>query len=126
MRRFDGEYRWFSCFAQSHYATIRKHCQMVWHQYRYRDRSDRRRAAAKRGLSAEAQRLSHTGSFGCTSQRRNHLSAEATEYSSTTPTTRPRSNACLNRVHPDDAELVRQVIERATAHKEPLILSIGC
>ena len=68
---------------------------------------------------AEAQRLSHTGSFGWyVSSGEIIWSAESYRIFEYDPTTRATIERVLNRVHPDDTELVRQVIERATAHKE--------
>jgi PAS domain S-box-containing protein len=68
---------------------------------------------------AEAQRLSHTGSFGWNVSSGDILWSEESyrifEYD---PATRVTIEMVLNRVHPDDVELVRQVINRATTHKE--------
>ena len=68
---------------------------------------------------AEAQRLSHTGSFGwSTSSGEIIWSEESYRIFEYDPTTRATIDTVLNRVHPDDAALVRRVINRATAHKE--------
>ena len=68
---------------------------------------------------AEAQRLSHTGSFGWNVSSGEILWSEESyrifEYD---PATRATIEIVLNRVHPDDVALVRQVISRATTHKE--------
>jgi signal transduction histidine kinase len=68
---------------------------------------------------AEAQRLSHTGSFGWNVSSGEILWSEESyrifEYE---PATRAAIEIVLNRVHPDDDALVRQVISRATTHKE--------
>jgi PAS domain S-box-containing protein len=68
---------------------------------------------------AEAQRLSHTGSFGWNVSSGDILWSEESyrifEYA---PAARVSIEMVLNRVHPDDVELVRQVINRATTHKE--------
>jgi PAS domain S-box-containing protein len=68
---------------------------------------------------AEAQRLSHTSSFGWNISSGEILWSEESyrifEYD---PATKATIEMVLNRVHPDDAALVRQVIERATANKE--------
>ncbi len=68
---------------------------------------------------AEAQRLSHTGSFGWNISSGDIVWSEESyrifEYD---PATRATIEMVLNRVHPDDVELVRQVINRATTHKE--------
>jgi signal transduction histidine kinase len=68
---------------------------------------------------AEAQRLSHTGSFGWNVSSGEILWSEESyrifEYD---PATRATIEIVLNRVHPNDAAPVRQVISRATTHKE--------
>jgi len=68
---------------------------------------------------AEAQRLSHTGSFGWNVSSGEILWSEESyrifEYD---PATRATIEIVLNRVYPDDVALVRQVIGRATTHKE--------
>jgi PAS domain S-box-containing protein len=68
---------------------------------------------------AEAQRLSRTGSFGWNVSSGEIIWSEENyrifEYA---PATGVTIETVLNRVHPDDATLVRQVISRATNHKE--------
>jgi PAS domain S-box-containing protein len=68
---------------------------------------------------AEAQRLSHTGSFGWTVSSGEIIWSEESyrifEYDAVTGAT---IEMVFSRVHPDDATLVRQVIERATTHNE--------
>ena len=68
---------------------------------------------------AEAQRLSHTGSFGWNVSSGDILWSEESyrifEYD---PATRVTFEMALNRVHLDDVALVRQVISRAATHKE--------
>jgi PAS domain S-box-containing protein len=68
---------------------------------------------------SEAQRLSHTGSFGWNVSRGNIIWSEENyrifEYK---PTTQITIEMILDRVHPEDIALVRQVIERATIDKE--------
>jgi PAS domain S-box-containing protein len=63
---------------------------------------------------AEAQRLSHTGSFGWKISTGEILWSEETfrifQYD---PTTKPTAELVLQRVHPEDAALVKQTIERA-------------
>src|SRR3984893_10703064 len=64
---------------------------------------------------AEAQRLSRTGSFGWRVSSGGILSSEETfrifQYD---PTTKPTVELILQRVHPEDAALVKQAIERAS------------
>ena len=68
---------------------------------------------------AEAQRLSRTGSFGWKVSTGEIIwSAESYRILEYDPTTMATIERVLNRVHPDDLALVREVIERATAHKE--------
>jgi PAS domain S-box-containing protein len=63
---------------------------------------------------AEAQRLSHTGSFGWKPSTGEIVWSEETfrifRYD---PTTKPTVELILQRVHPEDAALVQQTIERA-------------
>jgi len=64
---------------------------------------------------AEAQRLSHTGSFGWSVSTGEIIWSEETfrifQYDSTT---KPTVELILQRVHPEDAALVKQTIERAS------------
>src|SRR6202049_4061940 len=64
---------------------------------------------------AEAQRLSHTGSFGWRPSTGEILWSEETfrifQYDRTT---KPTAELILERVHPDDVALVKQTIERAS------------
>jgi signal transduction histidine kinase len=64
---------------------------------------------------SEAQHLSHTGSFGW------NIATNATTWSEETfnifqydPTTKPTVEHVLQRVHPEDIPLVKQLIERAS------------
>jgi PAS domain S-box-containing protein len=64
---------------------------------------------------AEAQRVSHTGSFGWRPATGEIFFSEETfrifQYD---PATKPTVKLALQRVHPDDAALVKQTIERAS------------
>jgi PAS domain S-box-containing protein len=68
---------------------------------------------------AEAQKLSHTGSFGWNVSRRQIFWSEETfrifGYETTPNVT---IEMVLNRVHPDDLALVRQTIDRTATHRE--------
>ncbi len=67
----------------------------------------------------EAQRLSHTGSLGWNVSSGDLVwSKESYRIFEYDPTTRATVEIALNRVHPDDIALVRQVIDQATTHKE--------
>ena len=64
---------------------------------------------------AEAQRLSLTGSFGWNiSSGEIYWSAETFRIFQYDPTTKPTAELVLQRVHPEDAALVKQTIERAS------------
>jgi len=65
--------------------------------------------------SAEAQRLSHTGSFGWkVSSGEIYWSEETFRIFQYDRTTKPTMELVLQRVHPKDAALVKQTIERAS------------
>jgi PAS domain S-box-containing protein len=76
-----------------------------------RQRAERRSEA----YFAEAQRLSHTGSFGWRPSTGEVLWSEETfrifQYDRTT---KPTMELVLQRVHPEDAAFVKQTIERAS------------
>src|ERR1700692_390394 len=82
-------------------------------------RAERKRAEVSLRQSeaylAEAQRLSHTGSFGWRPSTGEILWSEETfrifQYDRTT---KPTAELILQRVHPDDVALVKQTIERAS------------
>src|ERR1700682_2968729 len=82
-------------------------------------RAERKRAEESLRQSeaylAEAQRLSHTGSFGWRPSTGEILWSEETlrifQYDRAT---KPTVEVILQRVHPDDAALVKQTIERAS------------
>jgi PAS domain S-box-containing protein len=64
---------------------------------------------------AEAQRLSHTGSFGWRpSTGEIFLSEETFRIFQYDPTTKPTVELALQRVHPEDAALAKQTVERAS------------
>jgi PAS domain S-box-containing protein len=68
---------------------------------------------------AEAQRLSHTGSFGWNvSSGEIFWSEESFRIFGYSPATKPTVETALNRVHPDDVSLVQQVIDRAANEKQ--------
>src|SRR3954464_13871240 len=68
---------------------------------------------------AEAQRLSHTGSFGWdVSSGEIFWSEESYRIFGYDRAIRATIEIVLNRVHPDDVVVARHVINRATSHKE--------
>jgi signal transduction histidine kinase/CheY-like chemotaxis protein len=83
------------------------------------ERTERRRAeeALRRSemYLAEAQRLSHTGSFGWdVVSGEIYWSEETYRIFELEPTTKPTVPMMIDRTHPDDRMHVRQVIERAS------------
>ena len=68
---------------------------------------------------AEAQRLSHTGSFGWrVSTGESFWSEETLRIFQYDPSTKPAVELILRRVHPDDADLLKQTIENASHDKK--------
>ena len=86
------------------------------------DRAERKKAeqALRRSEAylAEAQRLSHTGSFGWNVETGQIFwSDETHRIFGSDPTTTPSLELVLDRVHPDDRRLVRKIIERASTKR---------
>jgi len=82
-----------------------------WMERRFAERKLERSEA----YLAEAQRLSHTGSFGWRPSTGEIIwSAETFRIFQYDRTTTPTVELILQRVHPDDAPLVRDTIERAS------------
>jgi PAS domain S-box-containing protein len=116
LRRFDGEYRWFLARAEplrNEQGAIVKWCGTNI------DIDDRKRAekALRRSevYLAEAQRLSHTGSFGWTpSTGEIHWSDESFRIFEYDPSVRPTIELVLQRIHPDDHAKMRQLIDEAS------------
>jgi PAS domain S-box-containing protein len=86
------------------------------------DRAERKKAeqALRRSEAylAEAQRLSHTGSFGWdVGTGQIFWSDETHRIFGSDPTTTPSLELVVDRVHPDDRPLVRNIIERASTER---------
>jgi PAS domain S-box-containing protein len=84
-----------------------------------RERAERKKAeeALRRSemYLAEAQRLSHTGSFGWDlATGEIHWSDQTYRIFEYDPTTKPSVEMVVDRTHPDDRTHVRQVIDRAS------------
>jgi PAS domain S-box-containing protein len=122
MRRFDGEYRWFLFRV----APLRDQSGrlIAWWGVDL-DIHDRIQAEDKLRQSetylAEAQRLSHTGSFGW------NVATGALVWSEETfcilgydRTIKPTLELVFKRIHPDDITFVRQTLDHATQHKANL------
>jgi PAS domain S-box-containing protein len=118
-RRADGTYRWHSIRRvplRDQNGTVIK-----WYGAGY-DIDDQRRAedALRRSEAylAEAQRLSHTGSFGRGVASRDAVwSKEMYRIYEIDPAVKPTIDMVLERVHPDDRELVRREIDNAASGK---------
>jgi signal transduction histidine kinase len=87
------------------------------------ERVERKRAqeALRRSEAflAEAQGLSHTGSFGWdVSSGEIHWSQETFRIFELEPTTKPSIEVVVQRTHPEDRDLVRQVIETTSRERK--------
>jgi PAS domain S-box-containing protein len=122
LRRHDGVYRWHMI----HRVPFRTQRGDVtrWYAVAF-DIEDRKRAEdalrQSEAYLAQAQRLSHTGSFGWIVSSGEILwSEESYRIFGYDTATKATTEIALNRVHPNDVVLVQQVITRATTHKEAL------
>jgi PAS domain S-box-containing protein len=120
LRRADGEYRWH----MTRRVPLRDEKGNIirWYGVGF-DIEDRKRAEdalrQSEAYLAEAQRLSHMGSFGWNvSSGEIVWSEESYRIFEYDPASGATIEMVLDRVHPDDAALVRQIIKRATTHKE--------
>jgi PAS domain S-box-containing protein len=140
VRRADGENRWML----HHKIAIRdEHGKIIkWHGSSI-DIEDRKRAEEKLRLSeaelrrreaylAEAQRLSHTGSFGWNVMTGELFwSEESFRIFECDRSAKPTVDLVLQRVHPEETALVKQTIERASQDgrdfdfKHRLLMSSG-
>jgi PAS domain S-box-containing protein len=120
LRRHDGVYRWHMV----HRVPLRNQTGEVTKWYAVAvDIEDRKQVEdalrQSEAYLAEAQRLSHTGSFGWNVSSGDIVwSEESCRIFGYDPATPVTIDMVLNRVHPDDVALVRQVISRAMTHKE--------
>ena len=118
VRRADGVYRWFL----HRKVALRDDCGKIVRWYGSSiDIEDRKQAedALRRSEAylAEAQRLSHTGSFGWnTSTGEIFWSEETYRITGFDRSIRPALDLVFQRVHPDDLAVVRQTLDR-TAQK---------
>jgi PAS domain S-box-containing protein len=85
----------------------------------YRDITERKKAERQlrrsEGYLTDAQRLSHTGSFGWSiSSGELFWSEETFQIFQYEQTTKPTVELFLERIYPEDADLVKQTIERAS------------
>ena len=84
-----------------------------------RKRAEEAQRRSQAAYLAEAQKLSHTGSFGWNASNGEIFwSDETFRIFGYEPTTRPSIEMVLQRVHPDDVALVRQVVDRAASDNQ--------
>ena len=115
VRNPEGEYRWFLSRAEPLRAANRT--LLFWVGVDF-DIDDRKRAEVDLRRSeahlADAQRLSHTGSAGIEAgTNRMFWSEEAARIYGYAPGTEPTLDLILQRVHPDDMDLLKSVLEQA-------------
>src|SRR6202035_1126897 len=112
LRRADGEYRWHEGRAQP--LRDREGRIVQWYGLSV-DIEERKQAEDRLRRSeaylAEAQRLSHTGSFGWTpSTGELDWSDEIFRILDYDPSIKPTIERVLQRVHPDDVPMMRRVV----------------
>jgi PAS domain S-box-containing protein len=116
LRRADGEYRWHHARAE----PLRDRQGRVIQWYGLTVDIDERKQAEDRlrhseAYLAEAQRLSHTGSFGWTpSTGELHWSDETFRILEYDPSVKPTIERVLQRIHPDDLAMTRQLIDETS------------
>jgi len=116
LRRADGAYRWF----HSRGLSLRDAEGRIVRWYNLlTDIDERRRAEEKLRRSeaylSEAQKLSHTGSFGWSVPNGEiHWSEETYKIFQYDRALKPTLELVFQRIHPDDRDIVQQTIDRAT------------
>ena len=115
VRNPEGEYRWF--LSRSEPVRAANGSVLFWVGANF-DIDDRKRVEVELRRSkahlADAQRLSHTGSAGMEAgTNRMYWSEEAARIYGYTPETEPTPELILQRVHPDDVNLLKSVLEKA-------------
>jgi PAS domain S-box-containing protein len=119
LRRADGEYFWHHARGE----PLRDGQGLVIQWYGLTVDIDEGKRAEDRlrrseAYLAEAQRLSHTGSFGWTpSTGELHWSDETFRILEYDPSVRPTIERVLQRIHPDDLAMTRQLLDE-TSHGE--------
>jgi PAS domain S-box-containing protein len=116
LRRADGEFRWHHSRGEP--LRDRQGRVLQWYGLTV-DIDEGKRAEGRLRRSetylAEAQRLSHTGSFGWTpSTGELHWSDEIFRILEYDPSIRPTIERVLERIHPDDLAMVRRVLDETS------------
>jgi formate hydrogenlyase transcriptional activator len=115
LRRVDGAYRWF----HSRGLSLRDAKGRVVRWYNLLTDIDERRRAEERlrrseAYLSEAQKLSHTGSFGLNvSSGEIFWSDETYNIFERDRAVKPTLELVLQRIHPDDRDLAQQTFDRA-------------
>ncbi|HXI93084.1 MAG TPA: PAS domain-containing protein, partial [Blastocatellia bacterium] len=124
VRRANGEYRWFL----HRKVPLRDETGKIvkWYgsslEIEDRKRADEELLRSEAYLS-EAQRLSHTGSFGWdVPSGEIHWSDETFRIFELEPKTKITTDLILQRTHPDDRQAVQQLIERASSERTEFAL----
>ena len=128
LRRADGEFRWHH--ARGEPLRDRQGRVIQWYGLTV-DIDEGKRAEDRLRRSeaylAEAQRLSHTGSFGWTpSTGELHWSDETFRILEYDPSVKPTIERVLQRIHPDDLAMMRQILTRHRAAKRISTLRTVC
>src|SRR5216683_247464 len=116
LRRADDEYRWHRVRAE----PLRDHEGHIiqWYGFSFDiDEGKKAQDQLRRSEAylAEAQHLSHTGSFGWTPSTGDfHWSDETFRILEYDSSVKPTMERVVQRVHPDDLAIVRQVIDEAS------------
>jgi PAS domain S-box-containing protein len=116
LRRADGEFRWHH--ARCEPLRNRQGRIIQWYGLSV-DIEERKQAEDRLRRSevylAEAQRLSHTGSFGWTpSTGELHWSDETFRILEYDPSIKPTIERVLQRIHPDDRAMMRQLFDETS------------
>jgi len=119
-RRSDGEYRWFLFRANPHRDGNGQIDRWYITQTDIEDLKRAENALRRReAYLAQAQALSHTGSFGWNlATGELHWSDETFDILGYKKTLTPALNLVFDRVHPEDLALVREALSRASENQD--------
>ncbi|MFL6551781.1 MAG: sigma 54-interacting transcriptional regulator [Chthoniobacterales bacterium] len=119
-RRADGEYRWFLFRANPHRDGNGRIDRWYITQTDIEDLKRAETALRRReAYLAQAQALSHTGSFGWNlATGELHWSDETFDILGYKKSVKPSLDLVFDRVHPDDLALVREALSRASEDQD--------
>jgi PAS domain S-box-containing protein len=119
-RRADGEYRWFLFRANPHRVGNGRIDRWYITQTDIEDLKRAETALRRRqAYLAQAQALSHTGSFGWNlATGELHWSDETFDMLGYKKSVKPSLDLVFDRVHPDDLALVREALSRASEDQD--------